>query len=189
MPRITPAAAQIAPREMPASWPLEKAAAGADVSVAPAGVSVEEVDDSLGSGSVFEGAVMRVVGRVLLVVPVLVVDSVEVEVDEVAEEVEQTFDVSCSSFGILVGLGNMSFPVSGSISNVAVTTPWVPSMAFGLPSHILYASRMSDSRDTVSIQPILAEQNMTWTYHWLLLLSKSLQTLPQSCTASPLRRE
>ena len=187
MPRITPAAAQIAPREMPASWPLEKAAAGADVSVASAGVSVEEVDDSLGSGSVFEGAVMRVVGRVLLVV--LVADSAEVEVAEVAEEVEQTFDVSCSSFGILVGLGNMSFPVSGSISNVAVTTPWVPSMAFGLPSHILYASRMSDSRDTVSIQPILAEQNMTWTYHWLLLLSKSLQTLLQSCTASPPRLE
>jgi hypothetical protein len=137
---------------MPASWPLEKAAAGADVSVVSAGGSVEEVVDSLGSDFDLEGAVMRVVGRVLLAVLVLVVVVDLVDVDDVSgiEEIEQAGNVSGILFGILVGLGKTSFPVSGSMSKVAVTTPCVASMAFGVPSHILYASRIAESRKRVS---------------------------------------
>ncbi len=105
------------------------------------GLSVEDGRDSLVLVEGLAGAVTSVVGKsraVVVVVPV-VVESEEVEQHVVVVDVAFVF------VRRLVGVGNASFPVSGSTTSVAVTTPCVGLMASGLPSHILYALRITDA--------------------------------------------
>lgn len=106
-------------------------------------------------------------------------------------EVEHDVNVGHGSFVFvdrLLGVGNASFPVSGSTTNVAVTTPCVGLMASGLPSQILYTLRIADAvrnrkQSQLQGRNIVGVLDWSNTYRQPLVPSKIQPISRQSSTA------